>query len=191
MRHFVYFSPSARTSGNLGENLMKAGRMDIAIHSIISTFFLSHRTRDDVILHLIFYGSPDPPKHIEIHGDKAILGTKDVAKVISKSLYKYKGGEKREVLNGIYVEKKSFLKVVEELIESQKEVFILDKKGQNLRDVEIPKDCVFIIGDHKGFPKKEVKRLKKMLKLISVGPKMYFASQVITIINNELDLRGL
>jgi len=49
MRHFIYFSKSARTSGNFDiNNLMKAGRMDIAIHSIISAFFLSHSFREDV-----------------------------------------------------------------------------------------------------------------------------------------------
>ena len=49
------------------------------------------------------------------------------------------------------------------------------------------KNSVFVIGDHEGFPKKEVKRFKNK---ISVGPEIYFASQTITIINNELDRRG-
>ena len=67
MREFVYFSGHAATSGNaLNDGLMKAGRMDIAIHTIIASFFLSHDVRKDVKLHLIFYGMPDPPKHIEI-----------------------------------------------------------------------------------------------------------------------------
>ena len=54
MRHFVYFSSSAVTSGNAlskyseGEgNLMKAGRMDIAIHSFIQGVFLSHAFREE------------------------------------------------------------------------------------------------------------------------------------------------
>lgn len=189
MRHFVYFSPSARTSGKIGDDLMKAGRMDIAIHSIISAFFLSKKVRDDVIMHLVFYGGPDPPKHIEIHSSKAELSKKDVAKVISKALYKYKGGEKKETLQGVFVEKKSFLNVVQELIDDGKGVFILDKRGKNIRDVKMDKNVVFLVGDHEGFPKKEIKRLKKSLKSVSVGPEVYFASQVITIINNELDIR--
>ena len=42
-----------------------------------------------------------------------------------------------------------------------------------------------------GLPKKEAKRLKKVLHSVSIGPKMYFASQTIAIVNNELDIRGI
>jgi len=156
MRNFVYFSESARTSGNFDVNdLMKAGRMDIVMHVIINSFFLSHNLRDDVKLHLIFYGQPDPPKHIEMQvKPETNLSKKDVANLIKKVLYKYKEGKKAEVLPGCFIEKKSFLNVIDELVKQGKKIFILSKR-------------------------------------ISVGQKTYFASQVITIINNELDLRGL
>ena len=65
MRHIVYFSSKAVTTGNF-KDLMKAGRMDIVLHVVIASFFLSHDFRKDVKLHLVFYGMPDPPKHIEI-----------------------------------------------------------------------------------------------------------------------------
>ena len=192
MRHFVYFSKSARTTGNFDlNNLMKAGRMDIAIHSIISALFLSHDVRQDVKVHLIFYGMPDPPKHIEIQvHEETPISKKDIGNLIKKILYKYKEGEKREVVPGCFVEKKSFLKVVEELSEDN-EIFILDKKGEDIRKAEIPENCVFILGDQDGLPKKELKRLKKITTKVSVGPQMYFASQTIVIVNNELDRRGL
>jgi len=193
MRHFVYFSSKAATSGKSlsGGNLMKAGRMDIVIHSIISALFLSHDFREDVKMHLIFYGMPDPPKHIEIQIKEGTpISKKDVAKIIQILLYKYKKGKKTEVLPGCFVEKKSFLKVVEELSEDN-EIFILDKKGEDIRKAKIPKNCVFILGDQEGLPKKEIKRLKKKCKKISVGPRTYFASQTITIVNNELDRRSI
>ena len=191
MRHFIYFSESARTSGNFKTNdLMKAGRMDIVMHVIINAFFLSHRLRDDVKLHLIFYGQPDPPKHIEIQVKPELgMSKKDVAGLIKKILYKYKEGRKTEVLPGCFVEKKSFLKVVDGLLGQGKEIFILDKKGKSLREVKIPKESVFILGDHEGLPRKESKRLKKITTPVSVGKKIYFASQVVTIVNNELDSR--
>lgn len=193
MRNFIYFSESARTSGNFDvNNLMKAGRMDIIMHVIINSFFLSHNLRDDVKLHLIFYGQPDPPKHIEIQvKSETNLSKKDIANLIKKILYKYKEGKKTEVLPGCFVEKKSFLGVMEELLDEGKKIFILDKRGKDIRNVKIPEESVFVLGDDKGLPKKELKRLKKIATLISIGPKTYFASQVITIINNELDLRGL
>jgi len=205
MREFVYFSQSARTSGNFDvNNLMNAGRMDIAIHTLISAFFLSHNIREDVKLHLIFYGQPDPPKHIEIvvNKNKGIpetgkevesldISKKDVGGLIRKILYKYKPGKRTEVFEGCFVEKKSFLNVIEEMQKNGKEIFLLDKAGEDIRKAKIGKNCVFILGDHHGLPKKELKRLKSIANLVSVGNKMYFASHVVTIVNNELDRRGI
>ncbi len=193
MRHFVYFSSEARTSGNFNvSELMKAGRMDIVIHVIINSFFLSHSLRDDVKLHLIFYGAPDPPKHIEIQvKPETRLSKKDVANLIKKILYKYREGKKTEVLPGCSIEKKSFLNVISELAKEGKKIFVLDKRGKDIRNVRIPEKSVFILGDHNGLPRKELKRLKKIAESISVGPRIYFASQIITILNNALDLREL
>ena len=199
MKHFVYFSNSAATSGNAlskysytDGNLMKAGRMDIAIHSFIQGVFLSHDFRKDVKFHFIFYGQPDPPKHIEIQvKDETEVSKKDVGTLIKKILYKYKEGEKTEVFPGCFIEKKSFLNVIEDLIKEGNEIFILDKKGEDIRKAKISKNCVFIVGDHEGFPHKEIKRLSGYCKSVSVGDLMYFASQTIAVVNNELDYRGI
>jgi len=198
MRTFVYFSNSAATSGKTlsGDrgkmDLMKAGRMDIVIHVIINAFFISHEIRDDVKLHLIFNGPPDPPRHIEINVTPEMsLSKKDIGTFLKKVLYKYREGENTEVFPGCFIEKKSFLKVVDDFLEKGKKIFVMEKKGRSLRDIKISKDSVFVIGDHDGLPKKELKRLKSLVTSVSVGPKMYFASQVITILNNELDVRGI
>ena len=191
MRHFIYFSGKAVTTGNF-KDLMKAGRMDIAIHVIIASFFLSHETRKDVKLHLIFYGMPDPPKHIEIQIKEGLnISKKDVANLIKKILYKYKEGRKIEALPGCFIEKKSFLNLINELIEENKTIFILDKNGEDIRNAKIPENSVFVLGDQDGLPKKEMKRLKKSCSLVSVGPKTYFASQVVAMLNNELDRRDV
>ncbi|MEX0920956.1 MAG: hypothetical protein WDZ62_01705 [Candidatus Pacearchaeota archaeon] len=194
MRHFVYFSSTAQTSGKAlsKKDLMKAGRIDIAIHTIINSFFISNKLRDDVVLHLIFYGMPDPPKHIELHiKPETELSKKDIGTLLKKILYKYQEGRKNEVHPGCFVEKKSFLNVIEELRDEDREIFILDEGGEELREVKIPEGSVFVLGDQNGLPKKELKRLKKNCKVVSVGPEIYFASQVVTIINNELDLRKI
>lgn len=192
MREFIYYSGKARTSGNFGDDLMKAGRMDIAIHSFIQGVFLSHGFRKDMKFHFIFYGMPDPPKHIEIQvKDDLEISKKDVGNLIKKILYKYKPGKKVEALPGCFVEKKSFLKLIEEMRGDGKEIFLLDKRGEDLRKIKIGEDCVFILGDHEGLPKKELKRIKDMSNLVSVGNKMYFASQTVAVVNNELDYRGI
>jgi tRNA (pseudouridine54-N1)-methyltransferase len=173
---------------------MKAGRMDIALHVIIAAFFLSHDVRKDVKLHLIFYGMPDPPKHIEIEIKEGLdISKKDVAGLIRKILYKYQKGKKTEVFPGVFVEKKSFLNIIQELMDGGKEIFILDKKGEDIREIKTKEleDGVFILGDQDGLPLKEMKRLKKTCSMVSIGPKMYFASQTMAVLNNELDRRNL
>ncbi len=191
MRHFVYFSRYAQTSGNF-KDLMQAGRIDIAIHVIIASLFVSHGIRDNVKIHLVFYGMPDPPKHIEIEANpQTDISKKDVSGLIRRILYKYKEGKKTEAMPGCFVEKKSLLKVIEELHKEGNEIFLLDKKGEDIRDAEIKKDCVFILGDHIGIPKKEFKRIKQIAKVVNIGPNMYFASHVVAIVNNELDRKGI
>lgn len=194
MKHFIYFSKDGTTSGKVLSqgNLMKAGRIDIAIHSFIQAIYLSKDFRKDVVFHFVLYGMPDPPKHIEIQvKDESQISKKDVANLLKKLLYKCKEGEKREIVPGCFVEKKSFEKVIEELIEQDVKCFILDKKGENIRYIDIPKKCAFILGDQDGIPKKEMKNLKRYLEKVSVGDKMYFASQTVAVVNNELDYRGI
>lgn len=194
MREFVYFSGSAVTSGKAlsDGNLMHAGRMDIAIHSFIQGVFLSHGFRKDTKFHFVFYGMPDPPKHIEIQvTDELEISKKDIGNLIKKILYKYRQGERTEVFPSCWVEKKSFFKVIDELAENGKTIYILDKKGEDIRKAEIDDNCIFILGDHEGLPKKELKRLKEIATPVSIGDKMYFASQTVAVVNNELDYRGI
>jgi tRNA (pseudouridine54-N1)-methyltransferase len=200
MREFIYYSENAVTSGNLlKDDLMKSGRIDIACQILIQSFFISHDTRKNVKLHLIFNGPSDPPKHLEIFPgrnletaeEKIDISKKDVAGLFKKMLYKYKKGVKTEISPGYEIEKKSLSQTVFELAK-EKEIFILDKDGEDIRQIEIPKESVFIIGDQEGLPKGELKELKKkgvIIKKISVGPYMLFASQTMTIIQNELDRR--
>ncbi|MBX4196894.1 hypothetical protein KW805_04875 [Candidatus Pacearchaeota archaeon] len=197
MREFIYYSRSAPTSGNFGDDLMKAGRIDIAIHTVIAAFFLSHKIRTDTTLHLIFAGMPDPPKHLEMKPvlegetgvDKIYLNKKDVGSIIKKMLYKYRKGEKHEVFPGYWIEKKGFLELANELNDSGRSLYILDADGEDIRTANIAENPVFILGDHLGLPAKELKRLKKICTSVSIGKRTYFASQTVAIVNNEIDRR--
>ncbi len=203
MREFIYYSENARTSGNFDvNNLMKAGRLDIACQIIIMGFFVSHHMRDDVKLHMIFNGPPNSPVHIEMFPGEnkqfadikgqIDISKKDIAGLIKKMLYKVKKGERKEVAPGYSVEKKNFVNLVEEMINDGKKIYILDRKGKDIRNLEDDEieNSVFIIGDQDGIPKSELKKLKKLgVEKISVGKQMYFASQTMTIIQNEMDRR--
>ncbi len=193
MREFIYFSSKARTSGNWRDNdLMKAGRMDIVCNVIIQSLFLSNKLRNDVHLHLIFNGAPNPPMHLEFISNKLkreTISKKDIAGLIKRMLYKCNEKQKTEVFPGCFIEKKSFHKLVDELEGDNKNVFILDSKGKSIRELENSQleGCVFVIGDHEGIPRKEIKKYKN--KMISIGKQTYFASQTFIIIHNELDIR--
>jgi tRNA (pseudouridine54-N1)-methyltransferase len=205
MREFIYYSKNARTSGKFDlNNLMKAGRMDIACQIIIMAFFVSHQMREDVKLHLVFDGPPDAPKHLEMFPGKNIqfadissridISKKDVAGLIKKMLYKYKKEEKREISPGYAIEKKSLIQVVGELIKQGKEVYLMERRGRDIRDFKKKEfeKAVFLIGDQEGIPKQELKKLKKIgIKKVSVGRQMYFASQTMTLIQNELDRKQI
>lgn len=202
MREFIYYSSTAPTSGKLiQQDLMKAGRLDIAIHTVISSFFLSHSIREDVTLHLLFDGPSDPPKHLELRPetkgqtgkDKIYINKSNVSQIIKKMLYKYREGKKTEVFPGYWIEKKALNVLLKEKIESGSKIYILDKSGEDIRSINLSKDPVFLLGDHKGIPsfKKEFKRFRDSIVPISIGPKTYFASQTVAIVNNELDRRGI
>lgn len=198
MRSFVYYSRTAPTSGKFDTgDLQRAGRIDIAIHVIIATFFLSHKIRTDVRLHLLFAGPPDPQKHIEMApilegqtgADKIYLNKKDVSGILKRILYKYREGQRREVFPGYWIEKKGFLELVNDMHKQERNLYILDSKGEDIRKTEIKENPVFILGDHKGLPIKELKRLKKICVPVTLGKRVYFASQVVAVVNNELDRR--
>jgi tRNA (pseudouridine54-N1)-methyltransferase len=189
MREFIYYSKNAVTAGNMiKDNLMQAGRMDIVLNVIISLLFTSNHMRDDVKIHLILDGPPHNPRHIVLESNPDMpISKKDVAGLIKRLLYKAKDEEGlREIVPGCSIEKRSFESLIKQLDSEGKNVFVLDKRGIDIRDHKIKGNEVYIIGDHDGFPNDKKKFLKK-IETITVGPKVLFASQVITIIHNEID----
>jgi tRNA (pseudouridine54-N1)-methyltransferase len=189
MREFIYYSKNAVTAGNLiKDDLRAAGRMDIVCNVIISVFFISNAMREDIKLHFIFDGPPQAPRHLVLESNEEMpISKKDVAGLIKRMLYKSPDKEGlKEIFPGASIEKKSFEKLAKELDKDGKNVLLLDGKGEDLRKIKLKGNEIFIIGDHEGFPKDKQKFLKKIDK-ISVGPKVLFASQVFTIIHNEID----
>ncbi len=189
VREFIYYSRNAVTAGNfIKDDLMKAGRMDIVCNVLIAGLFVSNNMRDDVKIHLIFDGPPNPPMHLILESNKEMpISKKDVAGLIKRMLYKCpkESGRIVEVFPGCSVEKKSFEALVKELDKDGKNVFVLHERGKDIRDLKLKGDEVFVLGDQDGFPGKE--KFVKNIEKVSVGPKVLFASQVLVLINNEID----
>ena len=187
MREFIYYSKNARTSGNF-DDPMKAGRLDIVFNVIIQALSLSNLIRKDIHLHLIFDGPPNAPLHLEFDSRSDIpLSKKDIGGLIKKMLYKWNNKKKNEVFPGCFIEKKSLVVLLKDLESEGKKICIMDSNGENIRKINNLENCVFVIGDHDGLPKKELKKYKEKF---SIGDKIYFSSQVFVIVNHELDLRN-
>ncbi len=187
MRTFVIISSTASTAPYI-KDLKSAGRIDILLHSIISSLFASNTFREDVELHLYLMGKPNPPRHILIkyHKDNTI-SKKDLKKLIEICLKKCKPGITREVHPGVFVDDAPIDKFIEE-ISKEKNTYFLDSNGSHIKNEKAKLyDSVFILGDHDGFDKQTKKFLKKNCHKLSLGPKIYFTSQSITIINYEID----
>lgn len=199
MREFIYYSRTAPTAGNYvnEQDLYESGRLDIPIHAVIAVFFLSQKIRTDAKLNLCFAGPPTPPRLLELKPvtegktglHKIYLNKKNVAGILKRMLYKYREGEKKEVFPGFWIQKKGFLELVQDLHKEGRNIYVLDPDGEDLRSVEIKENPVFILGDHRGLPGKELKRLKKLCTPVTIGKRTYFASHTLAVVQNELDRR--
>lgn len=189
MRKFIVYSETAHTSPVI-RDLKAAGRIDVLLHSIISALFASHTFRDDVELHLIMMGPPTSPRHLIFRfNEDSTISKKNMKKTIELALRRYKDGETREVLPGVFIDNKSIQEITQEFLDNGEKVYFLNENGEHIKSFksEDLENGVFILGDHDGFNKPVKKFLRKNTTRLSLGDQMYFTSQAITIINYELD----
>jgi len=183
MRVFILVSHGFTTSKI--KDFYKAGRLDIAIHSIIHAFFISNGLRKDVEFNLLLYGPPKPPKRIKIVSNlETPWSKKDVGSLIRIALWKHEKG-KKGVLKGVYVDDNGLKEVLEEYKDFK--IFILDKSGKNVEEAKLEKNSAFVLGDFLGLEKEHFDIAKKYGEIISLGNTAYFTSQCITILNYIYD----
>ncbi len=190
MRIFIFYSNTGRTDGKF-RDIYHSGRIDVIIHSIIHSFFISNGLRKNVIFDLILNGPPTPPRRIRIESNlETPWSKKDIATLLSSALKKF--NKKKipiEAFPGILVEKKSFRETIEEYLEKGRTIYVLDKDGEFIDNVKI-ENPAFVIGDFLGIPKKEKKWLRNIGVFVSLGDISYFSSQTIAILNWYLDKIG-
>jgi tRNA (pseudouridine54-N1)-methyltransferase len=183
MREFLLYARTAPTADFRIDDLPSAGRIDLVCRCLINCMFVSEKLRDDVVFHISLGGPPDPPKLLTVIPSelKSIYpDEKTIALKIRDALI--------GSVEGMVVKKQSFESFVKERGRI-KQLIYLHKKGEDIREVEL-KDSLFIVGDHKGIPKKTEKLLERLgAKKISLGPVTYLSSQCITLLQNELDRR--
>ena len=180
-REFILFSRIGQTDSNF-HSLHDAGRLDIVHECIVSSLFLSHGLRRDVIFHAILNGPPIPPVHIQIDGETLydVRTDMDTWQAILKKTLQGKPHP------GITKDKTSFEALVKTRAQTRK-IYVLEEDGKDINEIELEENSLFILGDHVGLPKKAEVFAQRFGEKISLGKKPYLAASCITIINYTLD----
>ena len=178
---FILFSRLGKTDTSFN-NLHDAGRLDIVHECIVTSLFLSHGIRKNVVFHVVLNGPPHPPVHIEINGERLYDVRTDMdtwqrilKKVISGKLHP-----------GITTSKTSFEALLKAKAETSS-VYVLEEGGKDIAKTEPPANAVFVLGDHVGLPKKAEAFALRYGEKISLGKQPYLAASCITILNYLLD----
>ncbi|MEM5852783.1 MAG: tRNA (pseudouridine(54)-N(1))-methyltransferase TrmY [Candidatus Aenigmatarchaeota archaeon] len=197
MREFILKASKAFTTPFNLNDLFNAGRMDLVCRCISNAFFVSEALRKDVIFHVVLEGPKRPPKLMSFFGEdlKNIKpDERNIGSIINRALelgLKLEKGEIIEISDGIFISKKSFEELLKEKL-GKKQILYLHPKGVDIREFNFEKDFCFILGDHRGLPKKTENLLERIgAERVSVGKVTYLSSQVIVICHNELDRRNL
>ena len=164
---------------------------------VINAFFVSNGFREDVEVYIVLDSSEDFPRTIKLSGNDGLsiegFHEEAVIDVIEKALKDSQGIQKDEIKKispGVEVNGFGFEKLVAKLIETRP-IYLLDRKGDDVKDIQWEKDPVFILSDHLAMPKNNMKSLQRRgLKAMSLGKKMLFASQCVVLIHYEMD-RGI
>ncbi|MBE4069770.1 tRNA (pseudouridine(54)-N(1))-methyltransferase TrmY [Vibrio parahaemolyticus] len=197
MRSFVLRARAAPTTSKaLLEGVGNEAHTEILAHTMMNTMFVAQSHREDVVVHLVLESTKDYSRTITIRSnDITNIGgfhESTLISAVARALDASVGMGKeqlREVEPGITVRTVSFERLVQELAEDH-QLYMLDKKGEFVRDAEIGANPCFLLTDHIPMPKKSFNSLKRLgTEKISLGPKMLFASQCVVLIHNELDIR--
>ena len=180
-REFILFSRLGKTSAAF-RNLHDAGRLDIVHECIVASLFLSHGLRKNVVFHTILNGPPNPPLHIEINGDRLYDVRTDVD-TWYRILKKVISGKTHP---GITTNKTSFEALLKAKAETAS-IYVLEEGGKDIAETTFPENCVFVLGDHVGLPKKAETFALRYGEKISLGKQPYLAASCITILNYLLD----
>ncbi|MBC7107652.1 MAG: tRNA (pseudouridine(54)-N(1))-methyltransferase TrmY [Methanomassiliicoccales archaeon] len=193
MRRFVIIGHKATTSGSfkLDDLAGSTGRLDILLRCINSAFFLSHDIRRDAEVYLILLGPPNPPKTLKFVGAELKYLNPDersTGALVRNALMQKVITEER-CSPGIYASNRSYSDVLT-IISKDSQLVYLKEDGTDIREVELPEDVSFVLGDDQDLTYEEEELLMNYSPLkISLGPISYHADHCITIVNNELDRR--
>ncbi|HAS8532732.1 TPA: tRNA (pseudouridine(54)-N(1))-methyltransferase TrmY [Vibrio vulnificus] len=197
MRTFVLRARAAPTNSRaLLEGVGNEAHTEILAHTLMNTMFVAQSHRQDVVVHLVLESTKDFSRTITIHSNEVSnvggFHEANLLNIVVRALDASTGMGKEELRNvepGVTIRTISFERLVQQLAEDH-QLYMLEKKGEFVRDIKFAANPCFLLTDHIPMPKKTFNSLKRLgTQNISLGPKMLFASQCVTLIQNELDLQ--
>lgn len=193
MREFIIYTYGVTRPFRL-DDLPGAGRMDLIARCISNAIFISDAIRRDVKIYIVLNGPPNPPKTVIFDAARIKRTSPDERNIASHiKIALERLGDKREVESepGITIRKLGFKELIDEKIKKQQVVY-MHPRGKNIRSFKFQPNFAAILGGHKGLPRDVEEYLKRLgVEMVSIGKIEYFASQVITIIHYELDMRAI
>ena len=180
-REFILFSRLGKTNAAF-KNLHDAGRLDIVHECIVTSLFLSHGIRKNVVFHVTLNGPPNPPLHIEINGER-LYDVRTDMDTWQRILKKVLSGKSHP---GITTSKTSFESLLKAKAKTAS-IYVLEEDGKDIAETNMPANAMFVLGDHIGLPKKAEAFALRYGKKISLGKQPYLAASCITILNYLMD----
>ena len=194
MRDFILRARKGPSTPDFSsDDLPSAGHLEIVCHCIANALFYSLQLRDDVRVHIALDGPAAPPKVVRIESEG--LGSLDgfderaLAAVLSRALADGRGLDLDEEVQsrpGVFIAKRSFESLVRQQSESG-DVYCCKSAALTCAKWRLP--SVRLLSFQTIYPclKKRISFSCGSARALSVGPKMLFASQCITLVHNELD----
>jgi tRNA (pseudouridine54-N1)-methyltransferase len=192
MIRFVIAGHRAVTTGDfkLDDIAGGAGRLDVLVRCVNSAFFLSHSVRTDVELFLVLQGGTDAPKTIRFSGSEIRYLNPDersTASLIRNALLKRPENDEIRSTPGVYISRRSFFDVINELKEVSKIVY-LKEDGTDVREFAIPEEVTFVLGDDKDLTEEEEEAVMSCEpSKICLGPLSLHADHCMIVVLNETD----
>jgi len=195
MRTFIIKARKGTTCWEkLRFNVGTKDHFEVVAHTVINAFFTSNAFREDVEVFIILDSAADFPRTIKLSSNDGLslsgFHEEAVVELVEHALKNSMGLKKDEtqvIAPGIQISGFGFEKCVKSLLDTR-DVYLLERKGCDIRSIDFAADPVFILSDHLPMPKNTVKGLQRHgLKKLSLGKKMLFASQCVVIIHHELD----
>ncbi|EKD73019.1 MAG: hypothetical protein ACD_45C00483G0004 [uncultured bacterium] len=195
MRTFVIRARKGTTrSDRIRSSIGTKEHFEVVLHTIMNAFFVSNDFREAVEVYVVLDSSEDFPRTIKLTGNEGLsldgFHENATLNVIEKALKNSSQLQKNETIviaPGLKISGFGFEKLIQKLLETRT-VYLLDRKGSDIRTTTLAANPVFVLSDHLAMPKNSMKGLKRHgIHLLSLCKKMLFASQCVTIIHYELD----